>query len=91
MSLKVRVRRHSFCSLGEAVKDADKVPQVTPCSGKKRKNLGEPTEVDLTPPVKKVATPASLLNLMESMREMSKDDCKRKTSNDVLCCLPGGR
>lgn len=98
MATKVKARRHSFSSLEETVKEVGKEPPIRwtvnatvdiPRNERKRKNPCDPSMA--TPEVKKVAAPASLVHLMESMQEVARKDHKPKTSDDFLCCLPGGR
>ena len=100
MSTKVKVRRHSFSSLEEAVKEVGKeapssnrtvtATVVIPQSERKRKSQCEPSLA--TPEQKRTAPPASLAHLVESMQEIpKKKDQKHKTADDFLCCLPGGR
>lgn len=98
MATKVKARRHSFSSLEETVKEVGKEPPTRwtvnatvdiPRNERKRKNPCDPSMA--TPEVKKVAAPASLVHLMESMQEVARKDHKPKTSDDFLCCLPGGR
>lgn len=102
MSMKVKARRHSFSSLEEAVKEVGKETPSTkrtagaitgiPQSERKRKNPCElSVAADLTPETKRVAAPAPLTHLMESMQEATRKEYKHRTSDDFLCCLPGGR